>query len=115
MTAQARRKQDQLCRQVEERLGLVLAGELEDPLLQDLYVAAVEAEPDGVNLVVHLALPPHRPDVAVAAVLQRLAGLRAFLREEIAAAIHRKRAPGLLFRVERGLPGAPVDDEEDAR
>lgn len=113
MTGQARRKQDQLCRQVEERLGLVLAGELADPLLQDLYVAAVEPEPGGVNLVVHLALPPHRGDISPIAVLQRLAGLRAFLREEIAAAIHRKRAPGLLFRVEHGLPGAPDDDEEE--
>ncbi len=112
MTAQARRKQDQLCRQVEERLGLVLAGELEDPLLQDLYVAGVEPEPGGVNLVVHLAVPPHRAEVSPAAVLQRLAGLRAFLREEIAAAIHRKRAPGLLFRVERGLPGTPGDGED---
>ena len=30
---------------------------------------------------------------------------------EIAAAIHRKRAPGLLFRVEHGLPGAEEEEE----
>ena len=109
MTGQARRKQDQLCRQVEERLGLVLAGELADPLLQDLYVAAVEPEPGGVNLVVRLALP--RPDISAVAVLQRLTALKTFLRAEIAAAIHRKKVPGLVFRVEHGLPGQEPDEE----
>ncbi len=108
MSSQVRRKQDQLCRQVEERLGLVLAGDIDDPLLQELYVAGVEPEPGGVNLVVRLALP--RADISAVAVLQRLAALRTFFRAEIAAAIHRKRAPGLLFRVEHGLPG---DDQED--
>jgi ribosome-binding factor A len=110
MSSQVRRKQDQLCRQVEERLGLVFAGDIDDPLLQELYVAGVEPEPDGVNLVVRLALP--RPDISAVAVLQRLTALRTFLRAEIAAAIHRKRAPGLLFRVEHGLPGAEEEEDE---
>ena len=109
MSSQVRRKQDQLCRQVEERLGLVFAGDIDDPLLQELYVAGVEPEPGGVNLVVRLALP--RPEISAVAVLQRLTALRTFLRAEIAAAIHRKRAPGLLFRVEHGLPGAEEEDE----
>lgn len=78
MSSQVRRKQDQLCRQVEERLGLVFAGDIDDPLLQELYVAGVEPEPDGVNLVVRLALP--RPDISAVAVLQRLTALRTFLR-----------------------------------
>lgn len=108
LSSQARRKQDQLCRQVEERLGLVLAGDIDDPLLQEVYVAGVEPEPGGVNLVVRVALP--RPDISAPEVLQRLHALRTFLRGEIAAAIHRKRAPGLLFRVEHGLPGAQEDE-----
>lgn len=109
MSSQVRRKQDQLCRQVEERLGLVFAGDIEDPLLQELYVAGVEPEPGGVNLVVRLALP--RPDISAVAVLQRLTALKTFLRAEIAAAIHRKKVPGLVFRVEHGLPGQEPDEE----
>ena len=108
MSSQVRRKLDQLCRQVEERLGLVLAGDIDDPLLQEVYVAGVEPEPGGVNLIVHIALP--RPDLSPVAVLQRLHALRAFFRTEIAAAIHRKRAPGLVFRVEHGLPGEQEDE-----
>ncbi len=109
MSSQVRRKQDQLCRQVEERLGLVFAGDIEDPLLQELYVAGVEPEPGGVNLVVRLALP--RPEISAVAVLQRLTALKTFLRAEIAAAIHRKKVPGLVFRVEHGLPGQEPDEE----
>ncbi len=108
VSSQVRRKQDQLCRQIEERLGLVLAGDIDDPLLQEVYVAGVEPEPGGVNLVVRIALP--RPDISASEVLQRLNALRTYLRGEIAAAIHRKRTPGLLFRVEHGLPGEQEDE-----
>ena len=41
----------------------------------------------------------------------RLAALKTFLRAEIAAAIHRKKVPGLVFRVEHGLPGQDQEDE----
>lgn len=99
--AQARRKQEQLCRQVEERIGLVLAGEVDDPLLQDVYVARVQAALGSADLIVCLAFPPGRRDQPVAAVLRRIEALRPFLREEIAAAIHRKRTPGLVFRFVR--------------
>lgn len=96
--AQARRKQEQLCRQVEERIGLVLAGEIDDPLLQDVYVARVLSAPGSADLIVCLAFPPGHKDQPVAAILRRIEGLRPLLREEIAAAIHRKRTPGLMFR-----------------
>lgn len=100
-TAQTRRKQEQLCRQVEERLGLVLAGEIDDPLVQDLYVVGVHAEPGGANLIVSLAFPPGRDDRPTVEALRRLEALRPFLRGEIASAIHRKRTPGLTFRIVR--------------
>lgn len=100
-SAQARRKTEQLCKQVEERIGLVLAGEVDDPLLQEVYVAAVHAEPGGANLIVSLAFPPGTEDPPVAEVLRRIEALRPLLRAEIASAITRKRTPGLTFRVVR--------------
>lgn len=100
-SAQSRRKQEQLCRQVEERLGLVLAGEVADPLVSELYVVGVDAEPGGASLLVSLAFPPGREDPPIAEALRRLEALRPLLREEIAAAIHRKRTPGLMFRIVR--------------
>lgn len=98
-SAQSRRKKDQLCRQVEERLSLVLAGEVDDPVVQELYVVGVHAEPGGADLIVSVAFPPGRRDPPVLEAMRRLAALRPFLRAEIAAAIHRKRTPGLMFRV----------------
>lgn len=103
--ARARRKVDQLCRQVEERIGLVLAGEVDDPALQDLYIVEVVPEPGSGRLIVRLARPPGIDDPPIAALLPRLDALRSFLRGEVAAAIHRKRTPDLLFEILQVAPG----------
>lgn len=97
--ASAQRKVQQLCRQVEERLGLVLAGEVEDPALQDLYIVDVTPEPGGGRMVVRMARAPGTADVSPADIVARLEALRPFLRTEIAAAIHRKRTPDLIFQI----------------
>jgi ribosome-binding factor A len=102
--AQVQRKVMQLCRQVEERLGLVLAGEVEDPTLQDLYVVDVTPEPGGGRLVVRFARAPGTAETPLAVILPRLEALRPFLRGEIAAAIHRKRTPDLVFQVLQHAP-----------
>lgn len=107
--AREQRKVDQLCRQVEERIGLVLAGEIDDPALQDLYVVDVVPEPGGGRLIVRLARPSGLDDVPIAALLPRLDALRPYLRGEVAQAIHRKRTPDLVFQVLQTAPG-----EEDA-
>jgi ribosome-binding factor A len=109
LPAQARRKQQQLCRQVEERLGLVLAGEVDDPLLQDLWVVDVAPEPGGGRMVVRLARAPGTREVPAAALLPRLDALRPFLRGEIATAIHRKRTPDLVFQIVDLAGGARGD------
>lgn len=100
---QTQRKVQQLCHQVEECLGLVLAGEVDDPALQNLYVASVSPEPGGGRLVVRLAQAPGTALPPVTTLLPRLDALRPFFRGEIAAAIHRKRTPDLVFQIlERG-------------
>ncbi len=88
-------KARQLCRQVQRRLDLALA-ELEDPILQGLWVQSVEQAPGGRALLVAVVVPDLE---AVAPTLARLEAARGHLRSEVAAAIHRKRTPHLQFMV----------------
>ncbi|WP_267687264.1 ribosome-binding factor A [Nannocystis sp. SCPEA4] len=115
LPSQARRKLDQLSRQVEERLALVLTGEVDDPHVSALTLLGVEPEPGSGNLVVVLALPIGAGGEEAELALRRLDALRPYLRSEIAGAIHRKRTPNLVFRVvpaPRGPGGANDNDEE---
>jgi ribosome-binding factor A len=94
------RKAHQLCRQVGQALGEVLA-ECADVVLQGLRVEGVEPCPDASRLLVTVAPIDNRPpNVAEAAIvvdhLQRASG---HLRTEVAMAVTRKRAPLLLYRL----------------
>jgi ribosome-binding factor A len=93
------RKARQLCAQVAETLSLVLSGDCGDDLLQNLQVVAVDPAPDASQLVVTVRadVPGERADPAE--VLTRLNAVMGKLRCEVAAAITRKRAPKLVFRV----------------
>jgi hypothetical protein len=92
--AQVQRKVQQLCRQVEERLGLVLAGEVEDPALQDLYVVDVSPEPGSGRFIVRLARAPGTAHHPILTLLARLDALRSFFRGEIAAGDPPQAHPG---------------------
>jgi ribosome-binding factor A len=89
------RKVRQLCRQVQEAVGAAL-GSLDDELLNAVWVAEVEPEPDASRLVVFIEVGADTPGEHVFARLERVAG---FVRGEVAAAITRKRTPTLVFRV----------------
>jgi len=92
-----------LCSQVRETLTYALAGSCRDEVLQSLYVADVEPAPDATRLAVTLVVPdPTQIETARA----RLALVAALLRSEVAASIHRRRAPELVFRV---APAGEVD------
>ena len=85
-----------LCSQVRESLTFALAGSCRDDVLQSLYVADVEPAPDAARLAVTLVVS----DPALAETARaRLALVAALLRSEVAASIHRRRAPELVFRV----------------
>ena len=93
------RKVRQLCSQVADTLNLVLSGECGDALLQSLQVVSVDPAPDAAHLLVTVraGLPGEVIDPGVAsACFARMMGR---LRCEVAAAITRKRAPRLVFRV----------------
>jgi ribosome-binding factor A len=96
----------QLCRQVQRRLDLALA-ELDDPVLQGLWVQSVVQEPGGRALLVEVVVPDL---AAVVPTLARLDAARGHLRSEVAAAINRKRTPHLQFVV---VPQAAMMEEDE--
>jgi ribosome-binding factor A len=97
-TAEGRRlerKERQLCRQVQEAVSEALAG-IEDDVLLDVWVSAVEPAPDAGRLAIIVEAPSRVSPDDVLARLDKIAG---FLRAEVAGAITRKRVPTLTFRV----------------
>jgi ribosome-binding factor A len=89
------RKALQLCAQVARTLMSVLA-DCGDDVLRDLLIESVTPAPNASRLLVTVRpMAPHETEV-VPRHLQRAHGK---LRMEAAAAIHRRRAPDLLFRV----------------
>jgi ribosome-binding factor A len=92
------RKALQLSGQVARTLSGLLA-ESEDEVLRDLLVVSVVPAPYASRLLVTVAPSPAAAVVEVAAVLGRLERVRGRLRTEVAAAVHRRKAPDLTFRV----------------
>lgn len=90
----------QLCRQVFETLSLALA-ELDDPMIDELAIASVVPAPGAARMLVTLV--PTRDDLDIEAALARVQEMAEDLREDVAADVTRKRAPELVFRIERPL------------
>lgn len=91
----AQRKTLQLCRQVERALMFVLSDS-EDEILRDLMIVAVEPAPNAGRLLVTTA--PLYEMIDPIDATARLQAARGWLRCEIAASIHRRKVPDLLFR-----------------
>jgi ribosome-binding factor A len=84
-------RQRRLCGQVARVLTMAFPA-AHDPQLRSLLVVEVVPAPDLRRLEVRLAAPPGQ---ALAGLEVRLGLARRWLREEVAQAIHRKRAPDL--------------------
>ena len=93
-------KDRQVCRQVYDALSWALA-DIEDPRLDDIALAAVDPAPDASRVLVTLV--PTSPDVDVEAARECLEEVAGELRAEVAAEVHRRRAPELTFRIARPL------------
>lgn len=93
------RKALQLCGQVARTLGGILSGECGDEVLRNVFVESVRPAPDSSRLLVTVSPAGFAPPVEPAAVLERLYRAAGMLRREVAAAIHRRRTPELMFRV----------------
>jgi ribosome-binding factor A len=92
------RKALQLCSQVAENLALVLADS-GDAALQNLLVHSVEPWPTSARVLVTVA-PAVAEGFDESIAIAHLDSARSRLRTEVAAAIHRRKVPDLIFRVE---------------
>lgn len=93
------RKALQLCRQVCRALHLALAG-LADPQLNDLLVSEVRLFPDSSRLLARLC-SGSGSELDFEAVLMRIQRASNRLRLEVAAAIHRRKTPELIYQIAR--------------
>lgn len=93
------RKTLQLCSQVAQTLSVILSWESGSELLRNLVVEAVEPAPDSTRVLVSVSLAVTAEPCSLRQALACLQHSAAWLRTEIAAAIHRKRVPQLVFRM----------------
>jgi ribosome-binding factor A len=98
-------KTRQLCAQVARAVALRLTC-FDDPRLSELEVVTVRPSPDSSRLAVCLR-PPH-PDGDRDATEDLLTRVRGELRADVAASIHRRRTPELVFELHTAAsPGGP--------
>jgi ribosome-binding factor A len=102
------KKAEQVSRQAEVTIQLVL-GALLDDALQDLRVVCVEPAPDSRRLRVLLEPRRGRPPMAEREAAEALRKVERLLRMKVASALHRKRAPSLTF----AFVGMREDDRDD--
>jgi ribosome-binding factor A len=88
-------KARQLCAQIHDALAFAL-GDSSDPILMDLELDHVEPMEGDRHVLVVVADPCGHGLVATLQALDRAHG---FLRDEVAAAVHRRRVPKLSFTV----------------
>jgi ribosome-binding factor A len=90
------RKALQLCGQVAQTLQAVLDG-CGDDVLRGLLVESVEPAPHSGRMLVRLRRGAAAAPVTAEEVLGRLQTAQGMLRSEVAAAIHRRKAPELSY------------------
>jgi ribosome-binding factor A len=95
----ANRKALQLCSQIAQTLTSVLDWETGDDRLRGLTVQSVEPAPDSSCVLVTLCWQATTDNADAGEVLEGLRRSSGYFRTQIAAAIHRKRVPQLLFRI----------------
>jgi ribosome-binding factor A len=89
------RKALQLCGQIAKTLSLVL-WECGDDVLRELAVESVQPAPTSARLLVTLSAPPGTDEADVLRHVDKAVG---WMRQEVAAAINRRKTPELTFRV----------------
>src|SRR5262245_36134517 len=93
------RKDLQLCGQVARVLNLALAIEPQELAVGELYVECVEPALDATRLIVTVRAEHVHGAAGQRSLLARLERIKGRLRTEVAAGIHRKRAPEISFHV----------------
>lgn len=96
------RKARQLCHQVADALRVILPG-LGNEVLQNLLVVSVEPAPHSGRLQVTVAGPGPTDVTDRNATAEHLVHATGRIRSEVAFAVHRRKAPELVFEVIGGL------------
>jgi ribosome-binding factor A len=91
-------KLEQLCAQVERALVLTLAGDCQNPILNNLDVYDVTPAPDASRLLVRVCCRFASLD-ELAAAYDALTRAKGLMRSAVAAELNRKRTPELSFVV----------------
>lgn len=102
-----RTKLKQLCRQVERAAWFALREDPGGEALDGACVLSVDPAPDQSRLRVVVAVPGLLDPGALARASRALAGLRASVRREAAALLHRKRVPEVVLEVAPWPEGGP--------
>jgi ribosome-binding factor A len=93
---QTRRKDRQLCGQVQRAVSSALSANFNDDVLNELWVVKVEPAPTVSRLMIWVAGPRGS---SAELILTRLLGVAGALRAEVAVAICRKQVPTLSFAI----------------
>jgi len=89
----------QLGKEARHILSMIFAGELSDPIFQDLEVIDVTPTDDGQFLIVSLVLIDDSIETSEARILEKCHALNGYLRSAIAWSVKRKRVPMLKFEL----------------
>lgn len=89
----------QLCKKAKRVISLVLAGEMNDPLLQALQVIEVHAESDDQFLRIEVGHSDPLDTSSEGQVLSALQQAQGYLRSVVAQSVKRKRISALRFTV----------------
>jgi ribosome-binding factor A len=100
---------------VADTLNYVLSGECDDDVLRGLYVEGVDPAPDESRLLVTVSPLDVLDRTPPETVLMKLMSVSGKLRNEVAAAITRRKTPELAFRYLRPEDRTPPPPETSAR
>lgn len=92
-------KSKQLGKEARHCLSMIFAGELGDPVFQDLEVIDVAATDDGQFLIVSLVRLDTSDEMDDAQVVEKCQAVQGYLRAAIASSVNRKRVPVLKFEL----------------
>jgi len=91
------RKSQQLGKEARQTISMIFAGELTDPVFQDIEVIDTMVSDDRQFLVVSLTQVDTGDELDEKIVLEKCQAVQGFLRSAIANAVNRKRVPSLKF------------------
>jgi len=94
-------KSKQLGKEARHTLSMVFAGDLSDPVFQDLEIIDVAATDDGQFLIVSLTCVDTSLEIDESQILEKCRAVQGYLRSAIASSVKRKHVPTLKFELMR--------------